>query len=94
MGGGPAFARVYDFAGEQCVARSGETHSAGAFDEVRDHRLIEVCLGPIEIEPRDFEAETAQPIRLGLEQLLERLLLPGRHARRHIMAAPLNATPA
>ena len=90
-------ARIHEASREQRIARGDEAHPLGAFHELADERLVEVGLGPVEIEARDGEGIAAQAVRFGLEELLQachaaRLLGFGHGA--HIVGRPPNATPA
>src|SRR4029079_15160557 len=66
-------ARVDDITGEQGVARGDEAHILGSSEGLFDDRAIEMRLRPVEIEPGDFEAQSAKPVRLDGEQLIEPL---------------------
>ena len=79
MGRGAALARIDDLASEQGIARGGKAHRFGTSEELIDQALVEMRFRPIEIEAGDLEAEPAEPVGFGGEQLVEplgRLLLP------------------
>src|SRR5205823_12827370 len=67
----------------QGIARRGEPHPLRARDRLTDARLVEVGLGPVEIEASDLEAQPREPVGFRSEQLLEgpraALLLFPRH---------------
>ena len=73
MLGRPALARIDDPAGEQRLARRGEAPRLGQRRRTRSiSAVVEMRLRPVEIDAGDFEAQPAQPVGLGREQLVER----------------------
>ena len=67
----PALALVDDLPGEQGIAGGGEAHRVGPTERLFEHQSVEMRLRPVEIEPRDFEAQPAEPVGLSGEQLIE-----------------------
>jgi hypothetical protein len=77
-----ALARVDDLAGEQRIAGRLKCPRFGAREELASQALVEMRLRPVEIDPRDFEAEAAKAAGLGGEQLIEPFDLWLLHCRR------------
>src|SRR5690349_852840 len=90
MSRGPAFAGVHHPAGEERIARGGEPHSLRPLDRLADVSLVEVSLGPVEIDACSLEREPAEAVGLGFEELgkglRSRLLLWCGHGRAHSRA--------
>ena len=97
MGRRAPLALIDDTAGEQRVARGVEAGVAGARDEALDGPDVEMGLGPVEIEPGDFEGQPRKTVGLRGKQLVEpwspALLLSRRHPASLIVGEHAKATP-